>query len=909
MPQSQVLVIKHKGLHTAPNEFSSVPEGALLQADNCSIDKDNVAEPRRGLNRLQAFAAADDRARRYALYQNTLIAAYSGGKVAYDNAGTWSAYTGTYNDPDSNLARLRFLNVGANLYFTSSSGVYRLDAYNGTPVLSGIPKGLDLQLSLSGSSGFLANDNQVAYQIIWGFRDANNTVFLGAPSGRAVIVNASGGTRNISITFTVPTGITTSYFFQVYRSAASGGSTIEPSAELGLVYEANPTSGEITAKTITFTDSTPDSLRGVTLYTSPSQESALQANERPPLANDITFFQNCTFYADCKSKHRKQLTILSASAIAFNDTLTIAGTTYTAKGTETIASGQYSLSRSSTTTGDTTNANATLSNVASTAGVKVGWKVSGTNIPADTYVGSFTGTTIVMVQSDGTTPQLATGTAAGVTITITPNIAAYNSTSTTPAQDIAYTADSLIRVINRYSTNTLVYATLLSGPNDLPGQILIEERGLGGASFAIVASANGSAFNPVLPTSGTTVSSSADDYSHQLFFSKPDKAEAVPLLNYLFIGSQNNRILRIKPLRNSLFVFKENEGIYRVTGTDPSSFGVELFDSSASLLAPDSVDVVNNQIWGLSDQGIIAVTETGTSVISRPIEDQILEQTGTALTQLKYLSHGVGYETDRRYILWTVSASTDTTATQAFAWNTFTRSFTRWDKTATTAFVSPANNKLYVGEGTTNYTLVERKTLTYADFVDHEVSLNITADSGTSVTVDSVTNVEVGDVLTQGSYSSVILGISGLVLTVADNTSGWTAAAATVLKSYTSTLEYAPVTGGNPGTLKQWPEIALLFRAARFNTATISFATDISGSFEDVTLTGNRTGLWGLFPWGQSPWGSIGTSVPLRVYTPLEKQYGSLLRVKFTIRQGYAAWQLNGVSIPFRETASQVISR
>lgn len=823
---SQVLVIKNKGLHTNPNEFSSVPEGALLTADNCSIDKDNVIEPRRGLNRLQAFASGSDRARRYALYQSTLIAAYSNGKIAYDNAGTWSNYSGTYNDPDANLARLRFLNVGANLYFTSSGGVYRLDAYNGTPALSGVPKGLDINLALTGASGFISNNSQVAYRVLWGFKDSNNTVFLGAPSGRAVIANTSGGTRNTTVRFTIPSSITTSFFFQVYRSANSSGATTEPSDELGLVYENNPSAGDITNGYVEFTDSTIDSLRGATLYTSPSQEGIIASNERPPLANDIALFQNCTFYADCKSKHRKTLTILSTSGLSINDTITIAGTVYTAKGAETIASGQFQL---------------------------------------------FTGGS--------------------------------------PASDIASTADSLIRVINRYTSNTSVYATLLSGQNDLPGQILIEERGIGGSSFAITASAGGTSFNPVLPTSGTSVSSTADDFSHQVFFSKTDKPEAVPLLNYLFVGSQNNRILRIMPLKNSLFVFKENEGIYRITGTDPSNFVADLFDSSARLLAPDSVDVVNNQVWALSDQGVITVTETGVSVISRPIEDLVLEQTGLALTQLKYYSFGVGYETDRRYILWTVSSSSDTTATQAFAWNTFTRTFTRWDKTATAAFVSNLNNKLYVGEGNTNYTLVERKTLTYADFVDHEISVTISSFSGMNIVLSSVSNVEVGDILLQGSFSSIITAISSTTVTVADDIGGWTAAAATVLKSYTSTVEYAAITGGNPGVLKQFPELSLLFRSARFNYATLSFATDISGSFEEITISGSRTGLWGLFPWGQSVWGSIPTASPIRVYIPLEKQYGSLLRVKLSVKQGYAPWQLNGFSLPFRETKSTVIGR
>lgn len=822
---SSVLMIKNKGLQTSPNEFSAVQPGAMLKATNCSIDIDDIIEPRRGLDRYLQYASSSDRARRYTSYQSTLITAYSNGKIAKESGGAWVNFSGTYNDPDSTNARTRFLRAGSNLYFTTDGGVYRLDSTSSTPVLSGIPKGLDLQLSTTGASGFLSNNNQIGYRMVWGFRDANGTIFLGAPSGRATLANSSGGSRDISITFTIPSGITTSYFFQIYRSANSGAVGTEPSDEMGLVYENSPTAGEITAGLVTFTDSTPDSLRGATLYTSPSQEGIIQSNERPPVAEDIEQFSDCTFYANCESKQRRTLTLLSAAAITVNDTITIAGTTYTAKAAENIANREY-----------------------------------------------------------------------------------LKATAGTAAQNIADTVNSLIRVINRNTTNTTVYAYLLSGFNDLPGQMLIEERGIGGASFAIVASAAGTAFNPVLPTSGTTVSSSSDDFQHQIFFSKPGKQEAVPLTNYVFAGSANNAIRRIKALGNSLFIYKEQEGIYRITGTYPN-FTVELFDSSARLLAPDSLDVVNNQQWALTDQGVTIISETGTSVVSRPIEDQVLQQTGTALSQLKQYCFGVGYETDRKYILWTVSNSADTYATQAFVWNTFTKAWTKWDVPATTAFINPVDNKLYVGRGDNDYTLKERKTLTYTDIVDHSISVTISSASGTSIVLSSASGVEVGDIISQGSLSSLITAISSNTLTVADTLAGWTAASATVYKAYECELEYSAVTAGNPGSAKQWPEVAFLFRAARFVSATAGFATDASGSFEDVTILGSRVGLWGLFPWGESQWGSSSTSIPIRTYIPLEKQRGSLLRVRLKIRQGYSAWKLNGFSLPFRDTQSFKVAK
>lgn len=101
----------------------------------------------------------------------------------------------------------------------------------------------------------------------------------------------------------------------------------------------------------------------------------------------------------------------------------------------------------------------------------------------------------------------------------------------------------------------------------------------------------------------------------------------------------------------------------------------------------------------------------------------------------------------------------------------------------------------------------------------------------------------------------------------------------------------------------------MLFKAARFNSATLSFATDVSGYFEDVTIYGSRTGLWGLFPWGTAAWGSTATTIPIRTDIPLEKQRGSLLRLRFTHRQGYGYFKLLGFSAPIRDTESYVVAK
>lgn len=826
---NQLLVLKNKGLFTSPNEFSSIPDGALIRALNANVDTDNIIEPRRGFARYSAFTSGSDRATRYTSYQDTLIAHFRGSKLAHDNGSQWVEYTGTYSHPDANLARLRFLRANNNLYFTTSSGVQKLDSATGTPTAAGMFKGLDIQASLTGSTGFLATANQTAYRVLWGIKDAQNNIIKGAPSGRCVISNGSGGSRNVSLVITVPQGATTSHFFQIYRSKASGGAAVEPDDELGLVYENNPSSTELSAKTISLVDSTTDDLRGETIYTAPSQEGIAQANEPPPQAQDIEEFQDCVIYANVASKHRLRFTLLAVggtSGVNIGDQIRIAGTAYAASSAENINGLAYAM-----------------------------------------------------------------------------------TTAGTPAQNIATTIDSLIRVVNRNNTNTAVYAHLLSGPSDLPGQVLLEERGIGTSGFNITSSFRGTAFNPVLPTAGNNVASSNDDFQHVLMIAKKQQGEAVPLGNLRRVGSANNPIYRVKKLRNTCFIFKKQEGIFRMTGTDPSNMEVELFDSSARLIAPDSVDVVNNEIWALCDQGVTVITETGVSVVSRPIEDLILDTYGTALTQVAYYSWGAGYETDRKFLLGTVQESTDTGPTIVFSFNVFTRAWTIWDKNWNTAFVNPTDDKLYAGMSDSKYTEQERKSKDYTDYVDYGTSGTVLSSAAKRVILNSTTGIEVGDVLFQSSTKkSVITGVDAAGIDV-NNTISWSSGAATVLKGYESTVEWAPIAAGNPGSLKQWPEMSFLFKVARFVEAEAQFATDISQSYESVTVQGQLLGLWGLFPWGQAPWGGTTTTIPKRTYIPLEKQRSSFLRVVFTVREGYGFYKLLGLSVPFRETKSTVVSK
>jgi hypothetical protein len=842
---SQTLDLKAKGLYTFPSELSEVPQGALSLANNINIDKESIITPRRGVEKeTYALANTNDRVDRIFEYQDTKIIQYNTDTLARDTGAAYTDYTGTFEAPEAGIP-MRAVKSNQNFYFTTSMGLYKLDAIAGTPIKAGAPRGLTVELTLSGSSGFLetVGGDAVAYRVIWGYYDANDNLIVGAPSQRAIIASTGeASTKDVSVTITIPDNVTTSFIYQLYRSANTGDETIEPSDEMQLVYESSPTSGEITAGTITFIDATPEDLRGVTLYTSPSQETIAQANNEPPFARDIAVYKNHLFFGDTKQKQKLQLALLAAEGAAvtpdtslkYDDAITINGVTYTGKAVTNVGSNQFKV---------------------------------------------FTGAT--------------------------------------PSQDIRDTAVELCKVINQSASNTganAIYAYYISGADDTPGKILLESRSVGGAQFAVTFTpvvSGSNPWQPELPTSGTTVVSSNDTFSNGLYYSKPQEPEAVPEANVFRIGSADDKIKRILALRDSLFILKEDEGIFRLTGEDASSFRVEQFDQTAKIRAPETAVVLSNAIYALTDQGVVQITETGVSVISRPIEDQILELFGYGKSVVASYSYGIAYETERKYILASVSSSSDTAADQYFVYNTFTRAWTKWTGFSTAhGIVKTTDDKLYFADDISNYILKERKTNTNFDYADYRTTTTISAVSldGLTLTLLNTDLMSVGDVVYQSATEfSLIESVDTVAGTVTlEYDGGIVAGAATVYGAIPVHIRWVPIHGGNPGVMKHFREVTYLFKRNFSIAAKAEFFSEISQVVEEVDLTGPTNGLFGFFIFGEIPFGGEIGRAPKRTYVPQQKQRCTQLNVGFIHAIGFSDFQLNGLSTIFNEMSERV---
>ena len=235
---------------------------------------------------------------------------------------------------------------------------------------------------------------------------------------------------------------------------------------------------------------------------------------------------------------------------------------------------------------------------------------------------------------------------------------------------------------------------------------------------------------------------------NRIYFSKLSQPEAVPIVNFLDVGGRDEPIERILSLRDTLFVLK-TDGIYTITGTS-SPFNLRLLDNTSNILAPDSAVVLDNQIFALMDSGISVITESGASVISRSLENKILAVTGKDI-DFRLKTFAVSYENDKAYIIWLPSASEDEIATQAYRYNNYERTWTRWTVPATSANVSKKNNILYIGDGTRPFLQKERKDRARTDFADRNFTRQIPNDSlfGKRIRLSTYVDVEEGDVIVQ----------------------------------------------------------------------------------------------------------------------------------------------------------------
>ena len=617
-----------------------------------------------------------------------------------------------------------------------------------------------------------------------------------------------------NIIFTIPSQVTepplgsptaTSWFYQVYRSdmATSIGQGLlsdqTADDELRLIDEATPTAAQLASGYIDFFDDVPESYRlnGANLYTNQiSGAGILQENSMPPYAQDLCLWTNFLFFANTSEKHELQINLLTTLGLVgstFTTTWNGVATTYTfaptvsqyttvilPAGSAFPTSGpadyfdiynaqNYMTYRFWFQIGTATPPSSTgvtlipVPILATDTADQVAAKLNYAFLAAGQDFGVLvTGNTLTIenLNPGYTNSPVSNVTAAGFSINVSIPGSGENAsaqiigvtTGATPAQGIDATARSFVRVVNHNAAGG-VEATYLSGPTDLPGQMLFEaiETSLIPIYFTASAPIGATNYDPALPASGTSVVSDNNAHPNRIYWSKTQQPDAVPQVNYQDVGQRDYPIMRILPLRDSLFILKQ-DGIYRLYGNDPSNFTVYLFDSSTKLIAQETAVVLNNQVYMFTNQGVVTASDTGVSIISRPIENNIVPI--NVFPNFASTSFGVTYEADRAYLLWVQAKSTDTQPTICYRYNTLTTTWVDWPITKVCGVVIPDTNVMYLGPGDINSVEQERKSYTRFDQADRQYTHLIPPGgvNGSVMSLGSIFEAEPGDALVQTQY-------------------------------------------------------------------------------------------------------------------------------------------------------------
>lgn len=845
-PTSIILAIK--GLFLNPSTFgNNAPDGALTIANNVVIDRPSVVATRRGFD--NAFSTmVNTGAGSMFQFAGTKLLYGTDHKLYADplDNGVFAAYAGTFQEPNSPnpISRVRGLESNKNFYFITSEGTYRLDNIAGQPRLAGAPPGLSGSAVTSAGPGWFQNTTNVAYRVVFGYRDANQQLVLGAPSGRIIVSNNSGVTKNVDVTFQVPKEIQlapTDFFFQVYRGHASPNLATPPDDEMALTYE-DTCSG---AATQTITDITPDNLLGAALYTNQGQDGILQSNYRPPWCTDITTFKQYAFYANTRTVHSAALTLISTNGA---DALTI---------------------------GDTI-----------------------------TFTPSVTGTTFTLTAAAAN--NFATGAFKCV------------SGSGDPALDIQQTASNIVLVANAYATNDFLSAYYTSTDTDLPGRMRFDRLSLTTNAFQITSSRS-VCWEQALP-----IDSSNETRPNRIYYSKFNQPEAVPIVNYVDIGSANAPINRIVPLRDGVMVLKQ-DGVFRISNAAPP-FTVTPIDYNVRILADNTAAELDNKVYFLSDQGVVALSDSDAQIMSFVLDKTIIENTSpTLFPNLRETAWGIAYQSDRKYILSLPSVKTDTQATQQYVYNHLTQVWTRWTLPTSCGIVFKEDGKLYLGSVagsaptiTDSYVYQERKTFTDADYADNQyTTMNNTAGILSSIDIDTP-SLPSGVSLTEGwTVTQTTTGAIARIVTAIDNGGGsttlnldrpqtWDASDIDIFVPVYSEVETIQLDCENPGMNKQFTEMVYMFTEQSFTTVNARISSNTAGiPILDILIPTQRGG-WGVDPWGTTPWGGNPSGQgKIRRYVPQAVQRAGWMYVNLSNAEAFTSFGWSGIELFYKNTSSR----
>jgi hypothetical protein len=124
-------------------------------------------------------------------------------------------------------------------------------------------------------------------------------------------------------------------------------------------------------------------------------------------------------------------------------------------------------------------------------------------------------------------------------------------------------------------------------------------------------------------------------------------------------------------------------------------------------------------------------------------------------------------------------------------------------------------------------------------------------------------------------------------------------------KGISTEIEYAPQHMGDPSGFKQFSFGTFMFERRSFYSAQVSYNSDLSDNYEEISFSPNSSGIFGGASWGDGTiWGGLGDQAQIDTYIPLKKQRCRFLGCKFLHTVALESFQLYGISLVYRPYAN-----
>jgi len=882
-------IVSHKwvrGLNLNSNPYVYTPgkdpyggaSNACLIADECILTRARMVGNRKGFDYHQKNTPAPVDA--MFEYQSQMIEHQSDATMWYADpvTGSRSQLSGTYTALPNH--RVEASVARGSLFFTSTAGIWKMDAYNTTPIRAGLTKGLDTRVTSVGTgSGFMGGFTKCAYRISWRRTDAQNQLIRSDVSNSVVATNA---TRQTLVSLTSATGTATAT--TPLAHGYSSGDLVLISGAVQTQYNGNFTITSTGTTTFTYVVSGSPATPATTT-TALTCEKAMNVS----IATTVPWDVGVNDYVEIWRTVTKdagtpdpgdEMYLVSAvkNAVAAGGVYTYVDST-----PDAVITSNTALYTNSTQEGITQNNGRppvcyTLVNYKD-------YELYGCtaidhqqNLTMLASVSFVNGTTRFII-NDSTGSR--TYTAQAAENTATQSFQLYTG-GASPSFNIEMTTRSLIHVINCDSGGRW-YAEYTSSATSSPGGLRIWARSpLTGAFWLTCDSTTtGNQFLPTIPTSGTTQISSNDQRNNRLYYSKVSQPECVPSLNYIDVGRSDQKILRLVAIRDAAFVISEG-GVYFLSGLTAPFTLVEL-DSTCRCVAEATVRMHNNTVLMLSNQGVVGISLSGVTVISVDIEPVIMQQ-ALLLPNLATVAFATAHESARHYYLFLPTTPSDTVATQAYVYHSVQQEWCRWRKKGRIGIVLNSNYTLYLSSGLESCVLKQRNSGDQTDFSDEEQPITVVSQTNSTVSLTWANTLFVptaGVSLHQGGAVAKVLSVTQTSPTawqmVIDRNTVFSPGAATARMPIYAHLRLSPNVLGEAGLVKTIYGVSYLMQYNTVSTATIELATNEAPILNTYTISRSLSGGWGASHWGMTAWGDVVSEVqdiPFMVDCPIPDMTG-----------------------------------